>query len=146
MSNTERGTYDLTIGEKTYKLRLSTNACCELEALFSTPQREVGFIEVLAKVQRSSMRSIRGLMWACLRDFHPELSLTDVGKLIDDAGGAVAISLQLQMLMNSAQPDPLDVEALGAKTEKDPQKARGAGAKRIGKLDGSVSSPKHSGH
>jgi hypothetical protein len=113
MANRERGEASITIEDKAYTLALTTNAMCEAEALLSTPDKEVSFQDLLRRVNRNSVSAIRVLVWASLREHHPDLTLKDVGNLIQKAGGVVAFGTQLSALSASTRPDPADAEATG---------------------------------
>lgn len=112
----------LDVGGKAYTLILDIQGICALEDLFSTPDREVSFHEVLARVQRNSVRHIRGIVWASLRRHHASMSLEDAGDLIQQAGGLAGFSKKLEAIAKSTQPDQEDVAVLKKKGR--PQKAQ----------------------
>jgi len=123
MANRERGEVAMEIQGQVYTLVLSTNAMCEIEELLSTPSKPVTFPEVLERVNQNSVRHIRALIWGALRAHHPTLSLVDVGNLIQEAGGLLAFSVQLQALADSTKPD-LEDAAEGKSGAERPRKAR----------------------
>lgn len=132
MANRERGEVPLEAGGKTYTLRLSHNALCELEALLSTPERPVSYQEVLARILvRSRMVEFRALMWAALREFHPEMTVKDAGELIDAAGGPEGIYRQIEALLATTKPDEVDLKTLEIAGRR-PRKARATAASGIG--------------
>lgn len=110
MANRQRGEIPLTIKDKEYILVLDLSAICELEALFSTPDRAVPFPEIMANVMRLSYRHIRGFVWAALRRNHPKVSLLEAGKLIEDAGGVDALFAIIQAVGTTTQPDAEEQE------------------------------------
>lgn len=133
MANRERGEVSLSIGGRVYTLYLDTNALALLEDLFSTPERDMTFLEILERVQRNSVRHMRGMIWAALQHHHPDVSVQRAGELINDAGGLGALAEQLQALSKSTQPDAEDLDALGhTQASSRPTKAvgriRGTGA------------------
>jgi len=101
MANRARGELALVAGERTYTLRLTTNACCELEDYAGGRTWD----QVTAGINRGSLKDVRLLFWAALRDPHPELatddpsSLTAIGTVIDEAGGIRVVLSRLRVLL-----------------------------------------------
>lgn len=122
MANREKGEVSLTVGGKPYTLVLTTNAMVQLEDLFSTPDREATFQQVLEKVSSGSVRHIRGFVWAALQEYHPTMTVKDAGDFITEAGGLIAFSAQLESLTQSTTPDKRDLDDLGVTPN--PPKAR----------------------
>lgn len=108
MSNRETGVVTVEVQDKTYRLVLDVNAICELEAAFSTPDKEIVLNDILTKVARGSVAHIRALVWAALRRHHPEMTLAQSGQFIQDAGGLVGFSEKLQSIADSTRPDAED--------------------------------------
>lgn len=135
MANRERGELGLVAGDQTYTLRLTTNACCELE-----DRAGKNYDEVVQNALRGSIRDIRMLLWGCLQDRHGDVVLTldDAGRLIDDAGGIRGVIEQLQRFV-TLNADDSKVERSTGGAAADPPHAQ-AGA------DGanSISAPAHS--
>lgn len=102
MANRERGEIPLVIGADRYVLRLTTNACCELENLTDGKRN---WDQVWEGMKAGSQRDVRYFMWVALRHHHPEIasddpaSLKAIGDLIDIAGGATLLFVQLRALM-----------------------------------------------
>ncbi len=102
MANRERGEIVLVIGADRYVLRLTTNACCELETLTDSARN---WDQVWDGMKAGSQRDVRYFMWVALRHHHPEIatddpaSLKTIGDLIDQAGGAQLLFVQLHALM-----------------------------------------------
>lgn len=131
MANREKGEFDLEIKGKTYTFVLDIDAMIAMEDLFSTPQTDVTFDELMRRLQRGSVKATRALIWAALRRHHKEISLADAGDLIRDAGGIDGLSGQIQKLHGSTVPDREDVAELGVKNEENPPEAQ-AGKRRRG--------------
>jgi len=125
MANRERGEVMLEVGGQTYVLALTTNAMCELEDQLSTPEQTVTFLDVLQQVSRRSVRAVRALTWAALREHHPTMNVKDAGNLIQAAGGLIAFMPTAELIIQTAQPDREDVEA-AATVNGRPLKARTA--------------------
>ena len=108
MANPERGEVAVTIGGAEYTLRFSTNAIVALET--ETGERAIPFVKRLGTDIRApherpetkdktkdgradeprlvsdiGIGDLRVLTWAGLRDHHAQLSVADVGDLMDQA-------------------------------------------------------------
>lgn len=131
MANRERGEVSITIGKRAFTLVLDTNAMCEAEALFSTPEKPATFQQIHARMVAGSVIHMRGVLWAALRRYHPNISVEDVGTLTDLAGGLPAFAFELSRLATEAAvPDPEDLEAIGA--SRNPPKAQASRRAGIG--------------
>jgi len=84
MANPNRGQVDLEVGSKTYTLSFSINAMCELEDELGEP------IAVIAAGLNNpagvKVSIVRALVWAALRDHHPDIDLKAAGELVSEAG------------------------------------------------------------
>lgn len=132
MANPQKGEVPLEIDGRHYTLVLNTNAIASLEAVLSRADRApVVLSEVLFDMARGSQTYTRAFLWACLRQHHKEITIDQVGNLIDAAGGGEALFGQLAALKRSAVPDPEDA-ALARKPDPDrprrPRQRRGTGA------------------
>lgn len=121
------------IGGKIYHFELSIDAMETLEDLFSTPEKEVTFMEVLQKVMQARPKYFKRYIWAALQKHHPGTTLEETSRIIDAAGGMFALDALLGALESDAIPDAADLKALktGAATTTNPRKAQ-AGRKRGG--------------
>lgn len=129
MANPERGEFSLKVGDRRYTLRLTTNACAELEDLTNGKTIDA----VVLGAQHGSVKSIRLLLWAALREHHPDIATDDpdsvkaIGVLVDQAGGFEGLLQQvnefIQLNVNpeperqsagkgGESPDPPDAQAL----------------------------------
>lgn len=124
MANRERGEVAVTIDGAAYTLVMDTNAMVSLESLFSTPERDVTFDQVLARVQAGSVRHIRAFVWAALRRYHQEITVDGAGDLIHAAGGLQAFTNQLLAMLGGVSADPADLKALGVDNTANPQRAQ----------------------
>lgn len=125
MANKERGEFTLAVGDRTYTLRLTANACAELEDI--TDGRTLDQV-LFGILRRHSIRDVRYLLWAALRDKHPDLatidkaSLSAVGKLIDDAGGFAGVSEQVKAFVElNKDRDPQQTQKGGASAADPPE-------------------------
>ncbi len=98
MANRERGELKITAGEGTYTLKLTTNACAEIEDVFPGQSLDT----VLAGLKHGSVKSLIILLWAALRECHPMIandkpgSFRAVSDLVDRAGGITGMQAQVQ--------------------------------------------------
>jgi len=127
MANRERGEVAFEVDGRTYTFCLDLNGLTELEAMFSTPTREVGFVEIVGKAEAGHARYIRAVFWAALRKYQPDITLEQTSDLVQAIGGLFGGQLQavLQQATGGARPDPKDVAELGEGVKKRPRKAQG---------------------
>jgi hypothetical protein len=131
MANPQKGEVPLTVKGQQYLLVLNTNAIAALEAVISTPDRDVVLSEVLFSMARGSHRYTRAFVWACLRRDHKTMTLEQTGDLIDAAGGPEKLFSQLAALKRSAMPDAEDAALVKKKDParpSTPRRSRGTGA------------------
>lgn len=105
-ANKERGEHALVINSRTYVLKLTTNAVCEMETLSGRT-----FDQVLLRISHGSLSDVRLFFWAALQPHQPKITLVDVGNLIDAAGGLGAIKTQLDALLNLNTEEAKGAEA-----------------------------------
>lgn len=85
MANPYRGEVTLSAADDTFTLSYSVNAICELEEFFDgKPIGEIA--ESLGDGSSVKMSTIRALVWAGLRDHHPDVDLTAAGVIASKAG------------------------------------------------------------
>ena len=110
MANKERGEYAFDAGGKSYTLRYSTNALCELEAILEAP-----FLDVITDFAEGKMSIVntRALFYAGLQERHPDLSISAVGNLLDEVGMGTAIKA-----INEAVSLAFPVPGSGAKKKR----------------------------
>ena len=120
MANLHRGEVDIDIDGKTFRLHCGLNAIAEAEGVFSTLRERVTFSEIVEHANKGSVSHIRALLWAMLRKYHRDLSLQDVGDLVDKVG-LVAIEQRFAEVLAASAPDPKDIEHLGAAQTNPPQ-------------------------
>lgn len=80
MANREKGEVAITIGGRAFTLCYSNNAIAELEQV--ADESIIGLLSRWASGGRLSL--LRLMLWGGLRKFHPDLSLIDVGNMLDD--------------------------------------------------------------
>lgn len=93
---------------KTYTLRFSANAICELEE--SVDKSIVALLTEMASwvdaPEKMRMSVVRLMFWAGLRDRHPDVDLKAAGELILAAGGIVRASELIMTAVERAFPAP----------------------------------------
>jgi len=131
VANRERGEVTVEVEGKVYRLQLSINGCCEIEDLLSSGGRRVSFNtwlrEAFAPGTEPALRDLRLAVWGALREHHTDLTIGDAGWLMDRVGWHVSY-LHVAALLDSTQPDPADLKALGIEAPPpDPREARRPG-------------------
>lgn len=111
MSNRETGDIVIDVAGQSYTLRMDFNGMTAVESALSTPEKEYGFTEVLARLMKAHppMRFLQAFIYGALRRYHPEVKLADVPAWIEKAGGIVAVNQQLLEVAASTRPDAEDV-------------------------------------
>lgn len=116
MANRERGEVSVEIDGTSYTLCIDLNAMCRLEDMFSTPERDVTFQDVLKEVNAGKLRYMRAIFWSAFQKYHPQIRLEDVAALIQASGGIGGFSAkmlgQLGLAVEATQPAKADVAAL----------------------------------
>jgi tail tube GTA-gp10-like protein len=84
MANAHRGEVEFTVGKKVYTLKFSTNAMCELETAVGGNVIEMA--NSLSDTAKMSIRTIRTVFWAGLRDHHEAVTEVEAGRLMDELG------------------------------------------------------------
>lgn len=115
MANREKGEIGIEIAGTTYTLSMGMNGMAALEELFSREGKDVTFQEVLRRVNAGSLRYQRAFIWAAFHQHHPDLTVDQVGELIDAAGGIFAFASTLVRLAGGTIPNPEDLRTLGVK-------------------------------
>lgn len=126
-----KGEFTLRLKGQEYRFKLGTSALIALQELVSPPERTLPIEEILIGVSQGRLKFVRAMLWAGIQKHHEGTTLEDVSDLIDEASD-VEIKKLLRDLGWTMQPDPKDVEELGAGKQKRPRKARrpnGTGAK-----------------
>lgn len=124
MANREKGEIGIEIGGRIYTLVIGVNEMVALEEHFSRNGKDVVFGDILKRVNAGSMKHQRAFIWASLLRHHPDLTVEQVGDLIEAAGGILAFASQLMQLTGATMPDEKDVEALGGAKTGRPQRAQ----------------------
>ena len=139
MANRQKGEVALEIEGQTYTLVLDMDAMCQLEDLFSTDKKDATFPEIMEKVQRRSLRHIRGVIWAALRRHHKDVTVEQAGELLIAAGGITGLDQQLMKLAESTQPDKEDAVVNGSgRPRKAQRRTDGTGESSTSKLAASA--------
>ena len=125
MANRERGEMTLVAGAQTFTLRLTTNACCELEDVSGKPFEE--HLRLWNKERRAV--AFRWIIWAALQEHHRAVAKTpaDVGPIIDACEEKELIKLIAAFItLNTEHLKDLMREGILAKpgTATDPPRAR----------------------
>lgn len=106
MANTSRGIIDLDAGGKVWRLQFTVNAFCALEAATGRNSGDV-LTEFAQGVlsQNVSVLDARQLMRAALMEHHPDVTVTEAGRIMQDAGGLpAAVAVLNEALIAAAAP------------------------------------------
>lgn len=108
MANRERGEVSLTVGDRTYTLRPTLTAYCELEDLM-----DMTHIDVLRAANKGSAKALRALVWSYLQAEHADVvkEPEEAGRIIDEAGQE-HVEEQIRKMMQANEP-PKDDEKDG---------------------------------
>ena len=115
MSNKHRGEVALPIGDATYTLRYSLDTLADIEDEFGASVADV--LSQLQDTSKPQLRKLQKILLAGLREFHPEMTLKDAGRL----GVPVDIVQHIIVAINGGE-DPADGEAKAAETRPGDQK------------------------
>lgn len=102
MANRERGEFRLVARDRSYTLRLTVEACCELE-----DRTDRTLSQVIDEVNAGRATAIRTLLWASLQAYHSEQCQTwsAAGTLIDELGGLPRVLPLLSDFMQLNEDD-----------------------------------------
>lgn len=94
MANSFKGQVSVSYGGKTYTMALDFNALCDFE-----DQTGKNALQALDGMENGdvSAREMRALMWAGLKQFHPEMTLPLAGHILAENINAIAEAAALTM-------------------------------------------------
>lgn len=104
MANPHKGEVAFEAGGKSYTLRYSIDAICALEE--ATGKGIVALSTELSAAGTISMGLLRQVVWAGLREQHPDVDLKCAGELIVDAGGLTKMIEYVGSALSRAFPQP----------------------------------------
>lgn len=107
MANRLRGEATLSIDGVDYTLVYSMPALIALEDVLDT-----SIMEILVTMNKRAQRLgfVRAMLWAGLREKHPEVSLDRAAELIGEAGGMLAVNAVMLAAFQRAFPAAADDE------------------------------------
>jgi hypothetical protein len=103
VSNPLKGEVEFEADGKTYTLRYSADAICNLEEKAGR-----GFPVIAGELMdpdTTSLRLVRMAIWAGLREHHPDITLQQAGELILAAGGMKTMMERFDQALRLAFPD-----------------------------------------
>jgi len=83
MANPIKGEVDFPVGDAVYRLRLSINEIIQVEDLLG-----IGIIQIASMFNdATSLKagSVRAILWAALREHHPEIDIIGAGDIMGEA-------------------------------------------------------------
>jgi hypothetical protein len=102
MANPVKGEVEFKAGDRVFTMKLGHNARAEVEGLLGKQFQHV--IADLQDKEAVTHETVRGVLWASLHQFHPDLSLFDVGDLMDEVGDDYLSERIGEALVASALP------------------------------------------
>jgi hypothetical protein len=120
MANPQKGEVSFEAGGASYTMRLSVDALCALEE--ATGKGVVALSAELSDPARLRMSTVRHVVWAGLREHHPDVSLKAAGELIVEAGGLAKMMEHVSLAFQRAFPDE-EKKGKGARPQKPDQKS-----------------------
>lgn len=131
-ANPEKGEVELVIEGVPYVLVTSFAGMIALQNLHATNGTKPTIESILEKVKQGDFEAFRDVFWSLFQRHHPDVTLQQAARLMDDAGGLAALDRLLMHAMNQGAPDPQDVKALEVATGRPPKAARAAGSRARG--------------
>jgi len=102
MANRENGEVEIVALDRVWKMRFGANAICDLEGeLGRTVQEAAAEMEDPDSVR---IATIRAVLWASLRENHPDILLTHSGQILDSIG-LVEAGKKIQEAFSLAFPE-----------------------------------------
>lgn len=113
MANKLKGEVSFEVGEKSYTMRFSANALCELE-----DATDMGINAVASQISDPAnlrLKTVRAVFWAGLRDHHPEMTLHQAGEIVTEitlpkalelVGSAFELAFQEEPKARPSKPGP----------------------------------------
>lgn len=111
MANPHKGEFECALSGKVYRFRFGTDALAEMQELLSPPGEVLDIDTMLRDVLRRRVKYIKAFLWASLRCYHPEVSLSDMADLLDNSEPSEIEALVAELGL-TAVPDKKDLEAL----------------------------------
>lgn len=102
MANRHKGDVSVKVGEREFIFRFSIDALCQLEEQTGKTIIEIGQI---LNSGRIGVTLTRSLVWAALREHHPEITLKEAGEMLPDMGGAVGAMGPITQAFGAAFPE-----------------------------------------
>lgn len=125
MANPHRGEIEFEAGGKTFALRYSVNAICDLEVLLGkgfvditdematwspdadehgNPKPETAE-ETVARWRRIRAGTVRAVFWASLHNCDKTITLERAGDVMSEIGGVQGALIQISRSLRAAMPD-----------------------------------------
>lgn len=80
MANRSKGEVSFEANGQSYTMRFSANALCELEDALDMGVTAVAI--QMSSPENLRMRTVRAVLWAGLRDHHPNITQQEAGELV----------------------------------------------------------------
>lgn len=130
MANKNKGEVEFKAGGETYKLRFSIDSLCELEDL--SGKGIAALAQELSDPAKVSIKLMRQVFWAGLRDNHPDINLKAAGELIVEAGGMLPVAELVGQAFTLAFPQRDDDTTTAERPQKPSQNGTGSALRERG--------------
>lgn len=111
-ANPQKGEMQVEIGGRTYVLVMTFNALLRVQQLFNRAGVMPTADSIVRAANNGDLESMRALFWALLLRHQPDLTVEQVGDLIDEAGGVEAVNELIDRAHAASAPDPKDIAEL----------------------------------
>lgn len=109
MANAQRGEVAITIAGQSYTLVLDMDALCQAEThMTELTGRLVTVAQLMVAAASASLVHTRALLWASMRQHHPDVSVVAAGELLATLGGPAAFFATLRALKKASEPEGTD--------------------------------------
>lgn len=127
MTYKHKPTAILHVNDTFYSLVLSINAMCDLEGVTGRPAASMvmELITAASAPQTISVRMLRTMLWAALREHHPEIDEDGAGQIATDAG-AFSVLAAVMEAAAAAFPSPKIADKSAAEVVAEVSEAAGA--------------------
>lgn len=143
MANPHKGEVAFEANGERYVLQFSIDAICALEA--ETGKGIIGLVAEFQDPDKMSVTLARQILWAGLREHHPELSVKEAGELIPAAGGIAELIKLFGEAFSASFPQP---KANGSRPQKagSPRNGIGPHSTVTGAVSGGTTNPSGEKH
>lgn len=131
MANRDQGEVSVQVAGVTYTLVLNLAGMIAAEEQAEAAGKAATWDEIVVRAGKGSAWASRLFVYAMFQRHHSDLSLAQVGDIIDAAGGMTGMHRALAAGQEALAPDADDVQALGKTRPRKARAVNGSGATSI---------------